>query len=295
MDARGGCCIARYTVGGGPYDLSKADRIMLRFRPIAPKPATASEGGVKPVSSGDSSGGSSDVSFRAGRGKRKCQPRDNGGNAKRCTRRRRSEKSVAHSGANAVTLSLLPEKPVFTDLKVVEKQKQQGPLWLSFSDGGGMFTPAYHTAEVLRRKVVISSCMTVERVTDAWIDGYGLGRSDEERKMNLVKDTCPGFISDGFGRVTWTNDAYRKMARDNIPMEGGAPEITSSSDGFDVVVRLVMRERPMLTSPGFTCRVKLQNTCQNRERGSVTVPCDVWRMDGGGFAWRLDVKAALCL
>lgn len=295
MDGRGGCCIARYAIGSGPYDLSKADRIMLRFRPIAPRPAI--DGGVKPVSSGDSGGGgSSDVSFRAGRRKRKCQQKDNGGNAKRCTRRKTSEKIVTHGGANAVTLSLLPEKPAFTDLKAVEKQqKRQGPLWLSFSDGGGMLTPAYQTTEVVRRTVVISSCMTVERVTDAWIDGYGLGRSDEERKMNLVRDTCPGFISDGSGRVTWTNDAYRKMARDNIPVEDCAPETTFNGDSFHVIVRLVMRERPMLTSPGFTCRVKLQYTCQNRERGSVTVPCDVWRMDGGGFAWRLDVKAALCL
>nr|AAM61566.1 unknown [Arabidopsis thaliana] len=294
MDGRGGCCIARYAIGSGPYDLSKADRIMLRFRPIAPKPA--SPVGVNPVSSGDSGGGGSDVSFRsASRRKRKChQLKENGGNAKRCTRRKTSDKPVVHGSANAVTLSLLPEKPI--DLKAaVEKQKRQGPLWLSFKDGGGMLTPAYQTPEIVQRTVVISSCMTVERVTDAWIDGYGLGRSDEERKMNLVRDTCPGFISDGSGRVTWTNDAYRKMARDIIPVEEGAPEITSG-DSFHVIVRLVMRERPMLTSPGFTCRMKLQYTCQNRERGSVTVPCDVWRMDvGGGFAWRLDVKAALCL
>ncbi|KFK34159.1 hypothetical protein AALP_AA5G108100 [Arabis alpina] len=300
MDGRGGCCIARYTIGSRPYDydLSKADRIMLRFRPIAPKPTSdgGGGGGVKPVSSGDS--GSSDVSVRSGRGKRKCKRnKENGGNTntKRCTRRRRSEKSVVHGRATAVTLSLLPETPDQGDLKAsVEKKKQQGPFWLSFSDGGGggMFTPAYKTTEVeRRRKVVISSCMTVERVTDAWIDGYGLGKSDQERKMNLVRDTCPCFISDGSGRVTWTNDAYRKMARDNLPVEG----VPESGDSFHVIVRLVMKERPMLTYPAFTCRVKLQYTCQDRERGSVTVPCDVWRMDCGGFAWRLDVKAALCL
>ncbi|KAK7858074.1 hypothetical protein CFP56_014543 [Quercus suber] len=36
------------------------------------------------------------------------------------------------------------------------------------------------------------------------------------------------------------------------------------------------------------------DTC-GKERSSITLPCDVWRMDGGGFAWRLDVKAALSL
>ena len=137
--------------------------------------------------------------------------------------------------------------------------------------------------------------MTVERVTDAWNDGYRFGKTNEERKMNLARDTCPGFISDGVGRVTWTNEAYRKMAKEdiNIPVEDDAPEI--SYDNFHVIVRLVMKERPMLTYPAFTCRVRLQYTCQDRERGSVTVPCDVWRMDGGGFAWKLDVKTALCL
>ncbi|KAJ0241711.1 hypothetical protein HA466_0211000 [Hirschfeldia incana] len=309
MDGKGGCCIARrYTGGAGPYDydLSQADRIMLRFRPIAPKPTSDDGGGGKPVSSRESIAGSSDVSFRGGRGKRKCQHTENSGNAnaRRCTRRKRSGKPVVHGGDAKVTLSLLPESPGqsdFTDVKVsvtsdAEKQKRQGPFWLSFSDGDdGVFTPVYRTSEVTqRRTVVISSCMTVERVTDAWNDGYGLGRSDEERKVNLARDTCPGFISDGSGRVTWTNEAYRKMARDNIRVEEGAPK-NMSGDSFNVIVRLVMRDRPMLTYTAFTCRVKLQFTCQDRERCSVTVPCDVWRMDAGGFAWRLDVKAALCL
>ncbi|KAF2531555.1 hypothetical protein F2Q70_00030310 [Brassica cretica] len=203
-----------------------------------------------------------------------------------------SDRGVAATTA-AVTLSPLPETPdkrAFPDLNVspVENdQKRNGPLWLSFSGGDhGMLTP-YKSAEISRRAVVVSSCVTVERVTDAWINGHGLGRTDEEKKMNLVRDTCPGFISDCVGRVTWTNEAYRKMAKEGAPGR--------SYDNFHVNVRLVMKERPMLTYPAFTCRVRLQYTCQDRERGSVTVPCDVWRMDGGGFAWKLDVKAALCL
>jgi len=296
MDGRGGCCIARYGGYGGRYGLSKADRIMLRFRPIAPKPA--SDGGSvsltgKSGSTTTTSGGSSDLSGKSGRGKRKYQKDSSGGNSRRCNKKKRDLSGDAAT-ATAVTLSLLPETPekrVFPDLNAfpVEKQKRNGPLWLSFTGGSEMLTP-YKTAEISRRTVVVSSCVTVERVTDAWTDGYGLG------KMNLVEDTCPGFISDGVGRVTWTNEAYKKMAREdiNIPMEEGVPE-DISYDNFHVNVRLVMKERPMLTYPAFTCRVRLQYTCQDRERGSVTVPCDVWRMDGGGSAWRLDVKAALCL
>ncbi|ESQ31573.1 hypothetical protein EUTSA_v10005356mg [Eutrema salsugineum] len=292
MDGRGGCCIARYGGYGARYGLSKADRIMLRFRPIAPKPA--SDAGK--YGSTTTSGGSSENSGQIGRGKRKYQKESSGANSRRCNRKKRSKTSDGGdaSTTTAATLSLLPDLNV--PPHVVEKQKPNGPLWLSFSGGdGGILTP-YNTREISQRTVVVSSCVTVERVTDAWIDGYGLGKTDDERKMNLVRDTCPGFISDGVGRVTWTNEAYRKMAKEdiNIPMEEGAPA-DISYDHFHVIVRLVMKDRPMLTYPAFTCRVKLQYTCQNRERGSVTVPCDVWRMDGGGFAWRLDVKAALCL
>jgi len=32
-----------------------------------------------------------------------------------------------------------------------------------------------------------------------------------------------------------------------------------------------------------------------RERSSVMLPCDVWRMGCGGFVWRLDVKTTLSL
>ncbi|CAH8325587.1 unnamed protein product [Eruca vesicaria subsp. sativa] len=282
MDVRGGCCIARYGGYSGHNGISKADRIMLRFRPIAPKPSSDA-GGVSPkygsttTSGGSGPSGSSDVSGNTKRGKRK----SSGVNSRKCNKRKRPNTTTT-----AVTLSLLPETRLFQDLNVppVEKnQKQNGPLWLSFN--GEMLTP-YKTAEISQRTVVVSSCVTVERVTDAWNDGYGLGNTDEEKKMNLGRDTCPGFISDGVGRVTWTNEAYKKMAKEDINM---------SYDNFHVIVRLVMKERPMLTYSAFTCRVRLQYTCQDRERGSVTVPCDVWRLDGGGFAWKLDVKAALCL
>nr|POE72662.1 hypothetical protein CFP56_18663 [Quercus suber] len=49
MDGRGGCCIASYGANG-VYDMSKMDMIMLRFRPIAPKPAAGagSSGGSLP-------------------------------------------------------------------------------------------------------------------------------------------------------------------------------------------------------------------------------------------------------
>ncbi|TXG51313.1 hypothetical protein EZV62_023837 [Acer yangbiense] len=277
MDSRGGCCIARYA-SGGAYDTSKVDRIMLRFRPIAPKPTT---GG--PVSPTTESNG--EVFSRAGKGKRKYNNVN-----KRCNsskkRKASSEEKVADS---VVTLPLLPDSPARSpqmgpkDNDVVRNSKS--PMWLSFDKGGGARDSADRTVVMMPQAQavrVVGSTVTVECVTDTWVGGDGLGSTDEERKMNLETDTCPGFISDEFGRVTWTNQAYKKMV--------------GQEDGEEMVVWLVMKVpvTVTVTYPAFTCRMRLRYNF-GKEKSSLTLPCDVWRMDGGGFAWRLDVKAALCL
>ncbi|XWS47837.1 hypothetical protein CRYUN_Cryun13aG0019300 [Craigia yunnanensis] len=275
MEGRGGCCIARYAAAG-VYDMSKMDRIMLRFRPIAPKPATG--GSVSPQ-------GKSEVLSKSGRGKRRhSKESDAKSNTKRCNRKRRlwSEEKI-------VTLPLLPQTPdckdsILNDKKGEVVQKMM-PLCLSFGqaddkkegflDGGRSADSADVKAPQAVR--VVGSCVTVESVTDTWVSGDVLGNTDEERKVNLGRDTCPGFISDRLGRVTWTNGAYKEMV------------------GGEMMVRLVMKERlPIITYPVFTCRVRVQYA-YGKERSYLTLPCDVWRMDGGGFAWRLDINAALCL
>ncbi|XP_026410119.1 uncharacterized protein LOC113305257 [Papaver somniferum] len=140
----------------------------------------------------------------------------------------------------------------------------------------------------------VGSCVTVKCITETFGDqeiGLGfLGRTDEEKKINLDKDACPGFISDSLNRVRWTNEAYRKLVNQDGFGYGGEqrPEM----------VWLVTKDNESLPSrcEGFVCRVRLQYTCK-KERHSLIVLCDVWEMNdsGGGFAWRLDVKAALSL
>jgi len=129
---------------------------------------------------------------------------------------------------------------------------------------------------------VVGSWVKVESVTDAWVEGYGLGRTDEEKLINLERDSCPGFISDGLNRVRWANKAYKAMVGE------GAGE---------VVVWLVMKDDVRLpdnkSTAAFTCRVRVVRC--GKEKNSLILPCDVWRMDGGGFAWRLDTEAALSL
>lgn len=262
MEGSGGCCIARCATG--TYEMSKVDRIMLRFRPIAPKPGTPSDGS-------SSESGAGDAFSRSG-GSRRKHAKDETGN-KRCNRGNRQRRTAPPPPA---TLPLLPETPDPKDPPPEAKSGNNNApaVWLSFDNRGHAgAVKADPPAAALGGSVV-----TVECVTDTWQEEEGewgwllLGGRDEERRARLGEDTCPGFISDGYGRVTWTNGAYREMVGEGR-------------------VWLAMKGTVPFPYRGFTCRVKVQYAC-GKER---TVPCDAWRMDSGGFAWRLDVTAALTL
>ncbi|XP_062116021.1 uncharacterized protein LOC133830118 [Humulus lupulus] len=334
MDSRGGCCIARYAAGGGGgygYDMSKVGRIMLRFRPIAPKPVTGEPGS----GAGGEKVEKSESQARGGRGKRRLVRENNNSNSatRRCNSKKRKACSPESSDdkrrflvpeEKVVTLPLLPETPEPKDAPArLSPETRDTPKWLSFEnnaennnnsqryhdnvygDGRLSVETADPMVKMLSRPVkLVGSSVTVECVTDTWMDGinkFGLGCTDDERKMNLEKDTCPGFVSDIYGRVTWTNGAYKKLVGQGCEDDHGYnPSSGGGDDQMMMMVWLVMKERlpvTVLTCPAFTCRVRLQcYTNGNKEiKSSLTLPCDVWRMECGGFAWRLDVNAALCL
>ncbi|KAL0682496.1 hypothetical protein Bca4012_049343 [Brassica carinata] len=284
MNFRGGCCIARY--GGSGGDMSKVDRIMLRYRPIAPRPD----------SGGSSSPPLDSVSPKSRRGKRKYSKENssssvNGGgsvNSNGNSKRRRNEE--AKNGSETVTLPLLPETPERRKEppRVLVPAPEFGAAassWLSFGDDG-RYKAAKKSLDLTeglltaRTETVVSSLLTVECVTEG---EYEIGCTDEEKKMNLERDTCPGFISDGLGRVVWTNGSYRDLV------------IGKDKCCSKMSVWLVMKEKPLLTKRTFTCRMRLQYTCRDNEVSSIISPCDGWKMNDGGFAWRLDVNAALFL
>lgn len=313
MDGKGGCCIARYA--GGAYDMSKVDRIMLKFRPIAPKPAAA--GGS--VSGTTTPPQKSELPVRTGRWNRRYVKENNKNNS--CNNKRSSSggsptgrkrkartpeenessgKTVS-GGETVVTLPLLSESPERKDsVEKVRKTEKTAPIWLSFGGNQGNKNDStgqlqgYGGGVGMDRSVVmfpqpvqvVGSWVKVESVTDAWVEGYGLGRTDEEKLVNLERDSCPGFISDGLNRVRWANKAYKEMVGEG----GGAA-------AGEVVVWLVMKDDVRLpenkTTAAFACRVRVVRC--GKEKNSLILPCDVWRMDGGGFAWRLDTKAALSL
>lgn len=278
--------------------MSKVNRIMLKFRPIIPKPATG--GGSS--GSGGSSSENSDKHVKPVLGKRKYVRSSNN---KRCNNSKKkkvssTETSSSGGGDELVTLPLLPETPERKDSPSHDlsfsgkhgkgsSSSSGSPIWLSFDKQS--VTEGYLTRGKVDPKAVVvtpqpmkvvGSFVTVEYVTDTWVDGNGIGCTDAERMMRLDADTCPGFVSDSKNRVWWTNKAYREMA--------------GQVEGEEMMVWVVMKERVAVpvTYPAFTCKVRV--TCGKERRSPpLTVPCDVWRMDNGGYAWRLDVKAALSL
>uniref|UniRef100_A0A7C9CLE7 DUF7950 domain-containing protein n=1 Tax=Opuntia streptacantha TaxID=393608 RepID=A0A7C9CLE7_OPUST len=321
MDGRGGCCIARYAAAAGhAYDMSQVDRIMLKFRPIAPKPAA---GGAAPAASdGGSDGHAKAPPGGGGRGRRKSCSKDTSNNSgcnstRRCTNGRKRKSSSPdqtavtrpdhhqlqhqHLDQKAVTLPLLPEAP---DLSPT-KQPHKMPFWLSFNSTPGvqdnyaqsrckvgpgtdptvMIPPPQHHQNHhhhLQHQPVVRSCVVVEAVTDT-CPPEGVRVGDVRA---LEKDTCPVIISDGWNMVVWGNEAYRRMV------------LGDTWRDRRMTVSVEMRERVPERVQAFTCRVRVERTNDGREsRGSssLTLPCDVWRIDGGGFAWRLDVDAALSL
>lgn len=235
MDGRGGCCIARYAAAGGhaaAYDMSQMDRIMLKYRPIAPKPAAS---GAVPASSDGGSDGHGKASSGRGRRKSSKDSNNNNSNSRRCTNGRKRKSSSPEQTTDkrytesiptyclgapaAVTLPLLPEAP---DLSPTKQGAHKMPLWLSFNNTTTTTTPGVHDnhnqshsnnptvviAPPQQPQTVVGSYVIVEAVIDT-CPPVGVRVGDDVRA--LEKDTCPVIVSDGWNRVLWANEAYRRM------------------------------------------------------------------------------------
>ncbi|KAL5080594.1 hypothetical protein RYX36_009015 [Vicia faba] len=279
---------------------------MLRFRPIAPKPVTGTSS-----TSGELTPAKQSIATLPGkRTKRKyVRIRRNNGYIKK-NGNKPSEKVVETTEnidkvarAAVVTLQLMPEKAEeessFTggswcknvDLNLtVERIQISENLKLNPN-----FKPDLETENAREfldlisstEKAVVESWITVESVTGTCMSEEServLNCTDVEKMKILETDTCPCFATDGYGRVLWVNDAYKRMVVNDEIRE------------IEVVVWLKVKESVAwcYSYPAFTCGVSLQYTWR-KEKCLKMVPCDVWRLQCGGFAWRLDVKAALSL
>lgn len=264
------------------------NRIMLRFRPIAPKPV-----GDDAVSAAADQN-KTDLTGR--RVKRK-YVRVRGRQSKRRPKRgplpsSPPEKSGVEDAPppeeGSVTLQLLGERSEserkIYDISVPKSEE----YWKAGLDGGVnyMKTAGYGggPADLNGGGSVIETWVVMECVTDKFT-GVGLGFSDKEKIYNLERDTSPGFISDWTNNVIWVNQAYKKMVAED--------EAAAAEKGF--LVWLVVKEQLPNLCPSFACRLRVTQQKVQGQKWNKIVPCDVWRMEFAGFAWKLDVNTALSL
>ncbi|KAJ0972370.1 hypothetical protein J5N97_020329 [Dioscorea zingiberensis] len=287
MERRGGCCIVRY--GGEPAVAWKMDRIMLRFRPIAPKPSMGGSG--TPAAAVASDGCT--ATGKGGRKRRGSAARD-GGRGRKVVKKEDNSNTTSKSNSNSssssassiVTLALMPETPERKEEKEEEVKSAQAVTYIPAAWKAGMASGVVVAPMPVR---TAGSLVTVECVTDTWREGVVVGSwwgCEEEARRAAATDTCPVFLSGELDRVTWTNEAYRRM----VVGEGEDEE----EEEEEVRVSLVTRGMIPPASPAFTCRVRVRYACR-KGKGSLAAPCDVWRLADGALAWRLDVNAALSL
>ncbi|KAM7267258.1 hypothetical protein ACFE04_009424 [Oxalis oulophora] len=249
---------------------------MLRFRPIAPKPAST-EGDLL---------FNNNLLLNFKRTKRKyvrVRKNNNGYRRKKkisststTTTTTTTTKNDLVDGQIMSTLQLLPEKK---DLElpqaIISPLSSNLELDLTVSVDQTVTVTTDLGSETNMVYVTVES---VTLTTDTCI---------MERVNNLVSDTCPGFVSDGENRVYWVNNAFKSLIN------------VSNNDKEMIIVLLVMKDglRPITSMKrDFTCKVKVEYTWQKEKCLKMVVPCDVWRLDdGGAFAWRLDIDAALSL
>ncbi|KAK0589355.1 hypothetical protein LWI29_013146 [Acer saccharum] len=263
------------------------DRIMLRFRPIAPKPV-----------GGGGGSDSKNVLVNNKRCKRKyvrVSKNNSGYRRKKKTTLTQVDGTGSEDGTDnkMVTLQLLPERAdSISEDPIPTSRKHHHRL--------GVTTSSDQT-------VAIETLVTVESVSTADtttcnnnMDFRGIGSSGRlEIMMKLERDTCPAFISDGLNRVQWVNGAYKRMVM--VRLLEKHQQSSAAERAVTVLVSLVMKDNyKLLKLPSsFTCKVRVEYRWQKEKEYSkmLVVPCDVWRIMElvGGFAWRLDVQAALSL
>ncbi|KAL6497587.1 hypothetical protein OROHE_027216 [Orobanche hederae] len=293
-------------MGRSSDNQSVLNRILLRFRPIAPKPF----GGKS--ASGAVEHESGNVAWR--RAKRK-YVRVRGRQGKHCARTKVTEGEKTSSSPPemersavlnesspekiTVTLQLLPERSVtehnscdISTQRILQENLTDHNTDRCNLDAG--VSPEVTADNSVGGSVdfrtvgsVIETMIAVECVTDWFADQVGLGFSDKEMVYSLEKDTCPGFLSDGTNNVIWVNEAYKKM----VTADDG--EITAAEKRF--LVWLVVNDDIPHFYPSFACRARIVQQRGKGQKWNKIMPCDVWRMDFGGLAWKLDVNTALSL
>ncbi|XP_071696094.1 uncharacterized protein [Rutidosis leptorrhynchoides] len=255
-------------------DKTIINKIMMKFRPIAPKPMTLTSSDLVPLKLKRTK-----RKYVRVKKKNNIVNEDNKWMFKVCNRFIATENdSVATDLLQREWLSFNSSEKINNNNDAVRNLKSTS---VDLHD-------VDLTAKAERGHVA-RSWITVESVTGACED-WRRRCTDEEIWKDLDMDSCPGFISNGCYEVTWVNLAYRTMVDPNYDGESMMmPEV--------VVVLEVKMDKMCEVEywPAFSCRVRVVYRLSEKLTKQMMVPCDVWKMDSGGYAWRLDVKAALSL
>ncbi|KAM0860612.1 hypothetical protein ACQ4PT_046431 [Festuca glaucescens] len=245
MERKGGCCLAPRS--GAEGQAWQMGNIMLKFRPIAPKPAA-----MAPAPAAG-----------AGRGKRKRKAAAAAGGAGRRGRKpRKANKplpspSSSSSSSSSGTTSSTPPPPATH-------------MHASSLDKAADLAPAHVAALHALRPV--PSCVTVEDVTATWRDGEA-----PPAPACGGEDEAPAFVSDRWGRVTWMNLAFSRAVSASdaglvlAARDGAAVPAWGACAGFTCRVRVTYASpRPgSLVAPcdvwrigdgGYLWRLDLQAT-----------------------------------
>ncbi|XP_042001596.1 uncharacterized protein LOC121750962 [Salvia splendens] len=253
-------------------------RIMLRFRPIAPKPVGDDAGsGTAEQNRRDLTGKRVKrkyVRIRARKSKRRPKSKGLDGGNLPSPPERSGVDDAPPPEDKTLTLQLLGERSEGErEICEIRAPESKG-MRLRDEDRCSVAT----AADLRGYGSVMVTWIVMEGVTDKFA-GVGLGSSDKEKMYNLERDTCPGFISDHRNNVIWVNSAYKRMV--------------AEEKGF--LVWLVVKEELPQFCPSFACRVRVTQQNAQWQKWNKIVPCDVWKMEFAGFAWKLDVNTALSL
>lgn len=280
------------------HDSTIINRIMLRFRPIAPKPAA--DGSAS--DSASAAGKTGPVTKRRAKRKyvrveksSKCKSTSSKCNKVQEVEELQKEKDLIRLDVSLQLQSPLPKlspdmgSSSFNNPSILLEQRQ--PILMNF-DNRNIFNLCLADQSDRRAAAVraVESWVVVDGTAETLPDAGRLGGTDGEKMANLELDTCPGLISDAMYRVLWVNLAYKRMVD---PGHGGG-EGAVGEPPAEVLVRLVLKQNIPVAWPMFACTVRVVYTWRT-EKLTRTMPCDVWKMDFGGFAWRLDATAALSL
>ena len=251
MERKGGCCLApRYAATAAAQQAGAAwqmGRIMLKFRPIAPKPAAMAPAPAPAPVTGPavSAGKGKRKAACGGGGRRGRKPKkaakvamvtaapaataaaqDVGDCRKHCDKEKSSSSpSSSSSGTSSVDssppprpqqrqLATLPLMPVTAaEDKAAACPATVGPELVPSQ----VATAARPLApRAMRPAAAAAYLVTVEEVTATWRDG-------EAPASATGADEAPAFVSDQWGRVTWWNAAFVRAASADDGDEAAAP------------------------------------------------------------------------